>query len=98
MKAHEFLSEAARLVAGDREKTHGDKLINHSNIADLWTGWLRARGLIARDDAVTAHDVAMMMALLKTARTLTGKHNPDDYVDGGAYIAIAGEIAERTPR
>lgn len=94
MKAHEILNTAAGLVAGDRAKTHGDKLINHRNIAHLWTGWLRARGLIQNGCSLTAHDVAMLMSFLKASRTLTGTHNIDDYIDGSAYQSIAGEIAE----
>ena len=39
-------------------------------------------------------DVALMMALLKIARTKLGEHNKDDYVDLVGYGAIAGEIAE----
>jgi hypothetical protein len=35
-----------------------------------------------------------MMTLLKVARTKIGSHNPDDYVDGAGYMAIAGEIAD----
>lgn len=95
MNASDFCQTAASLVAGDRARTHGDKLINHDNIAQLWTAWLRARGLIARESWLSAHDAAAMMALLKLARTLTGSLNKDDYVDGIGYIAIAGEIAER---
>ncbi len=33
------------------------------------------------------------MALLKIARTHTGKLNDDDPIDGIGYIACAGEIA-----
>ena len=36
--------------------------------------------------------VAMMMALLKIARTKTGSPNKDDLIDGAAYLAIAGEL------
>lgn len=92
MKAEQSLAVAARLVAGPRQKRHGDRRDNHRNIACLWTGWLKARGLVVRD--LTPHDAAMMMGLLKDARTLAGGFNPDDYVDGAAYRAIAGEIRE----
>ena len=40
-------------------------------------------------------DVALMMTLLKVARTKAGSHNPDDYVDMVGYSAIAGELAEK---
>ena len=80
----EFLSEATRLVGVDREKDYGDKVENHSNIARLWSAYL--------DVKVEAHDVAIMMALLKIARTKLGKVSKDTYIDMAAYSAIAGEI------
>lgn len=33
------------------------------------------------------------MALLKLARATGGRHHADDYQDGAAYIALAGEAA-----
>jgi hypothetical protein len=36
-----------------------------------------------------------MMCLLKIARTKLGKRTRDTYVDGAAYMAIAGEIQEK---
>ena len=80
----EFLSEASRLVGVDREKDYGDKVDNHNNIARLWSAYL--------DVEVKAHDVAIMMALLKMARTKLGKVSKDTYIDMAAYSAIAGEI------
>lgn len=87
VSASEIARKAAKLVSGEREATHGNKFDNHSNIAALWTGYL--------DHVVTAKDVANMMVLLKVARTKTGSHNPDDYVDAVGYAAIAGELAAR---
>ena len=83
-----ILQDAKKLVAGNRQKEYGNTVINHKNIADLWSAYL------GRD--IRAQDVALMMALLKIARTKTGTVNRDDYVDGAAYMAIAGEIEERT--
>ena len=80
----EFLSEATRLVGVDREKDYGDKVDNHNNIARLWSAYL--------DIDIKAHDVAIMMALLKIARTKLGKVSKDTYIDMAAYSAIAGEI------
>ena len=60
MKTKEFLSEAIRLSGTDRQKDYGDKIENHNNIARLWSAYL--------DVKVEAHDVAIMMALLKMAR------------------------------
>ena len=83
----ELLSEANKLVGGDRQKDYGDKVKNHNNIAKLWSAYL--------DTPVTAHDVAIMMALLKIARTKLGAVSKDTYIDMSAYSAIAGEIKWR---
>lgn len=80
----DFLSEATRLVSNDRQKDYGDKTENHNNIAKLWSAYL--------DVEISAHDVALMMALLKMARTKLGAVSKDTYIDMSAYSAIAGEI------
>tara|TARA_R100000458_G_C8111180_1_gene133893 strand:- start:307 stop:588 length:282 start_codon:yes stop_codon:yes gene_type:complete len=86
-KTKEFLSEATRLVGMDREKDYGDKVENHKNIARLWSAYLEV--------PIEAHDVAIMMALLKIARTKLGAVSKDTYIDMSAYSAIAGEIKFR---
>jgi hypothetical protein len=93
MNAQEIASRAAELVSGDRQKSHGDKTENHQNIAALWNAYLGWR--LGEGALLTPRDVALMMALLKIARTKAGSHNPDDYVDLCGYGAVAGEIAER---
>jgi len=47
---------------------------------------------------IDAHDVAIMMALLKIARTKLGKRTSDTYIDASAYMAIAGEIEAVTEK
>ena len=87
MKSNQFLNRASVLVQGQREKDYGDKKENHNNIAKLWSAYL---GI-----SVTAHDVALMMVLLKMARTKLGAVSKDTYIDMSAYGAIAGEIKFR---
>jgi hypothetical protein len=87
LSAEGIARKAADLVGGDRARTHGDKYENHRNIADLWRAYL--------GHEVSPVDVAVMMVLLKVARTKTGAHNPDDYIDMTGYAAIAAELAER---
>jgi hypothetical protein len=86
-KTLDFLKEAMTLVEGDRALEYGDKVINHGNIAKLWSAYL--------DHPLTGHEVAVMMCLLKIARTKLGKRTGDTYVDGAAYMCIAGEIQEK---
>ena len=85
MKNSDILNIASQLVNNDRNDQHGDMTTNHINIAKLWSAY---KGV-----EFTAHDVAIMMALLKIARTKIGKVNPDDYVDACGYLGIAGELA-----
>jgi len=86
-KTKELLSKAINLVGGDRQRDYGDKVKNHDNIAKLWSAYL--------DVKIEAHDVAIMMALLKIARTKLGAVSKDTYIDMSAYSAIAGEIKWR---
>jgi hypothetical protein len=44
---------------------------------------------------ITAREGWILMALLKLSRAQGGAHLLDDYIDGAAYIALAGETAER---
>ena len=85
--AGEVLDRARVLVSGDRATQHGDKVACHRNIAALWSGFLGIN--------LTAQQVALMLALMKIARTKIGGHNPDNYVDLAGYAGVAGEIAER---
>ena len=89
-KTKEYLEKANALIAGDREKDYGDKVHNHNNIARLWSAYLGTE--------ITAHDVAVMMVLLKIARTKLGEISEDTYIDMSAYSAIAGEIKFKEPK
>jgi hypothetical protein len=87
MISNELLEEAQKLIGGERAQDYGDKLTNHKNIAAFWSIFLHTK--------VTAHDVAVCMALVKIAR-LMHQHKKDSYLDLAAYAAIAGEIEVRT--
>ncbi len=93
LDASQIAAKAAELIGGDREKTHGEKHLNFSNIATLWNAFLAIK-LSTNPGDLTAADVAKMMTLLKLARMETGKHNPDDAIDACGYSAIAGELSQ----
>ena len=101
--AAEICTDAANLVGGDRQVTHGDKAINFQNTADAWNAILRAKarrlGWPTHGSFVTvdALDVANMLEVFKVARRYSGTHNLDDYIDGAGYAGCAGEIASREP-
>ena len=86
MKPADILKMAASLVGGDRAKQHGDYVVLHERVADLWGSYLGAD--------VTPEQVAFCMVLLKIARSEVGGPNPDDGVDATAYTAIWASISE----
>ena len=90
MNTKEFLQEATKLSSEQRQKDYGDKVNNHKNIARLWSAYLNIK--------IEAHDVAVMMVLLKIARTKLGAVSKDTYIDMSAYGAIAGEIKFKEPK
>lgn len=91
IKASAICEAAAAIVAGARQAAYGSKRRNHHNIAALWNAYLATRE--HPSFPLGPRDVALMMALLKIARTQLGRHTPDNYVDLAGYGAVAGEIA-----
>ena len=82
-KTKEILEETINIVTGQRQEDYGDKVVNHRNIADLWSSYLNKK--------ISPHDVAICMLLVKVAR-LKNRKTKDCYVDMAGYAAIAGEI------
>lgn len=94
MDRKEILLTAEKYVNGDREQQYGTPENNFQAIADLWTVYMgnnQGRWNIA----FTAHDVGIMMALLKIARIASGQAKSDNYIDLAGYAACAGEIATK---
>lgn len=92
----EILDAAKKIVTGDREKQYGKPEDNFAVIARFWEVYLNHRcvdamsGLILNPD-----DVAMLMALMKVARIMTGTFKEDSYIDACGYLSCAAEIAGR---
>lgn len=87
MQASDICITAADLVIGAREDQHGNKTENFTNIAKLIGAYL--------DIEISAVDVAMIMVLVKMARTKTGDFNIDDFIDMVGYAACGAEIASK---
>jgi len=90
MNKEEILTKATELVSKSRQDSHGDTFKNHEQIADFWNTYLDDK--LKPVASITPDEVAMMMGLVKVSRSKVGKPNVDDYVDGAAYMAIAGEL------
>lgn len=85
----DVLSDAETCVCGHREQDYGSPENNFQIIADLWNAYLGPERLRIQ---ISAHDVAMLMALLKVARISNDGGTYDCYVDLAGYAACAGEI------
>ena len=79
------LDAAKACVCGGRPMDYGTPEDNFVLVAKLWNTYLG-------DCLMDAHDVAIMMALLKIARIKTGRGKMDNYVDLAGYAACAAEI------
>ena len=84
MTRTEILDTAKEQVTGRREQDHGKPENNFETISAYWT--------LYKGIEFTAHDVAMMMALLKVARIQNGGGSGDSYVDLCGYGCLAGEL------
>ena len=98
MNRKETLVEADKCVNGQREHDYGSPEDNFATIAEMWTTYLRRSSSKFNPIVVTAHDVTVMMALLKIARIASGQVKEDNYVDGCGYLACAAEIATNNPK
>ena len=84
MDRQTILESALETVTGHRVEDYGKPEDNFKTIADMWK--------IYKGVEFSAHDVAMMMALLKVARIKSGHNVSDSYIDLAGYAACAAEI------
>jgi hypothetical protein len=82
-----ILQEAEEIIYGDREETYGHPFKNLNCIASMWSAYLSTTGR----DHVTAHDVCLMMVMLKVAR-LGNAFKRDSLVDVCGYAALADRL------
>jgi hypothetical protein len=80
-----ILDAAKALTEGDRNEIYGPPKDEYTRLAVLWGAFLGV--------PLTAQQTAVMMALLKINRTVNSPAYMDCYIDGAAYLAIAGECA-----
>lgn len=86
-QAHEILEQGAAAI---RQRAASRDLEQTGERSMLRT--------VAAFNALTGHSLSeregwVFMVMLKAARAQLGALNPDDYVDGAAYFALAGECA-----
>lgn len=85
MNAQQILHDAANCIgsrAAERDQAQERSMARTVNTFNALTG----RNLSEKEGW-------QFMAILKMARSMQGEERMDDYVDGAAYIALAGECA-----
>jgi hypothetical protein len=82
--AEAMVAEALRITHEDRNAANGEPEDNFAYIALMWTALLRARGVLATPDEITAADVARMMTAMKMARDAHSPHR-DNRTDAVGY-------------
>jgi len=85
----EVLLTAEELVNGDRNMQYGDPTADFQRTATFWTTYLDGK------TTIEAHDVAVMMALLKCSRIRWSPEKLDSWVDGAGYMACGWDTVKR---
>jgi len=86
----ELLNEALDLITDEREKTHGNYIVESARIGAAWAAILRL------DKPIEPHMVAAMMIVLKACRaTSEGRANMDDWRDIIGYGALGAYVDRR---
>ena len=72
-------------IVAERAAHYGDPHPNHERIAAMWSAYLGR--------TVSAHDVAVLMILVKVSRMKADPHHVDNYTDLAGYAQIAQALA-----
>ena len=92
-----LLAEAQSLIDGDRNNDYGDPYDDFSTTASLWETYLN-RIIEARGEgelSLGAHDVAVMMILLKISRLSWTPQKRDHWVDIAGYAGCGWDCIDR---
>lgn len=91
----DILQEAMGLISGDRDNSYGDPVENFQTIADFWYVYLM-RTISARGELIIkAHDVAVLMALVKIARMPWTPDKRDHWADLAGYTGCGWDCIQR---
>ena len=84
------LNKAEQLINGDRNNHYGPPSQDFNRTAQLWTTYLDGRTIIE------AHDVAVMMILLKISRIRWSPEQHDHWIDIAGYAACGHDAFTST--
>lgn len=81
----DILHQAEQAINGDRNNQYGPPSQDFQRTAELWTAYLDGK------TCIEAHDVAVMMILLKASRIRWSPEKQDHWVDMAGYAACGYE-------
>lgn len=90
MKRDEILNKALETVT-QRQQVHGKPENTFGAISGMWSVYLSE--LLGQEVELKDHQSAIMVGLLKVARSIKSPEHVDNYVDLAGYAACAGELA-----
>ena len=88
--------EAAKRAVADRPNQYGKPEQNFERIAALWETHFENTGQIDPDEegiAISATDVAIMLALVKIARLEADPSHADSWIDLAGYAGCGAEVS-----
>jgi hypothetical protein len=84
----EALREAAKIIAGERDKQYGGPEENFTRIAKIWS--------VIFDMEFSPEDVAMAMVAVKVARYASKSgYQPDTWIDIAGYAGCGYEVGSK---
>lgn len=97
MERQSILDTAQQLVSNDRNSVYGHPRDNFGTTAEMWNAYIKRREASHKAQsenpfALTALDVAHMMALVKLARLANTPDHPDSIVDVVGYELTADKV------
>ena len=84
-----LLNEAKSLITGDRNNQYGPPTQDFTRTAEFWTTYLGDK--LAPGEKIEAHDMAIMMTLLKVSRIAWEPTKQDSWADASGYVACGWE-------
>ena len=107
MTTTEILTKAEKLVSDDRAKTHGDKIVNHENIARLFSAYLtnkfQAVININAEDFIPEYKADVILIDAPCSGTGTIRKNPDIFIRNAPdnldkFVSIQNKILENSAK
>lgn len=93
-----LLTDAAKIIDGDRNVQYGDPIDDFSLTAKMWEAYIRRLMETRNLDVpmLDPHDVAVMMLMVKVSRLAQSPEKHDHWLDIAGYAGCGWECVEQT--